>query len=761
MKTLIARLADTTQYNSTDSTILWNDSTQTRWNRVYSQLKPGDYAIFLAREKILIGEIEGIAQYGSIKLKQVQQFDISNDNFLRLNEVSPENISTAKANFHPFVTSDEVDIPALIKDLNNKRYISFYITKESNSDVLRPLLRENDRIVSVNYNGKLGFLHEFRNNQLTTLSDFKSDLFGAKDKTLPELRKLHQDSDKSNNLAALDRIESALTESGYYKFRTFSEYYNIIHNKRLYRNEIDENEIDDEENSVNLDIPLNQILYGPPGTGKTYLAINKALEILQENTEGFSRKDLTNLFRAKIKEGQIVFTTFHQSMSYEDFIEGIKPLEPAADDTYLKYEVKPGIFKCLCDLAAYVPTVEEKGFVLSDDEFNKASFYKISLGNTQLEEDDSIYSYCIKNNCIALGWGGYHDFKGKTIAEIRAMARQELRNISEVGFIVGFTHRLKKGDYVVVSYGNHKFRAIAKVIGDYEFKNDHDLDYYQFRNVEWLVKDIEVPVNELYNKQFSQQAFYQLDKANIKKEYFVKKTQLNSQLIGRRRYVLVIDEINRGNISQIFGELITLIEENKRVGNIEALEITLPYSKTSFSVPQNLYIIGTMNTADRSVEALDTALRRRFVFEEIMPDPGIIAVEGKLKSTNGKLGDIDLVQLLTVINQRIEILLNRDHLIGHSYFLKVIDKESLKEMFYKNIIPLLQEYFYGDYGKIGLILGNGFVKEKFSEKQKVAFAKFKYEDHDALQKIVYELTPAHNLNIEEAIVLLLNKSIVK
>jgi 5-methylcytosine-specific restriction endonuclease McrBC GTP-binding regulatory subunit McrB len=196
-----------------------------------------------------------------------------------------------------------------------------------------------------------------------------------------------------------------------------------------------------------------------------------------------------------------------------------------------------------------------------------------------------------------------------------------------------------------------------------------------------------------------------------------------------KKYVLIIDEINRGNVSQIFGELISLIEEDKRLGATEALEAILPYSKEKFGVPQNLYIIGTMNTADRSVEALDTALRRRFSFTEISPDFTALA--------NYQVGNLQMADILTTINKRIEKLLDRDHQIGHSY-LMVNDLVSLKAVFRNKIIPLLQEYFFGDYGKIGLILGKGFV-EKIEDK--ITFADFDYEDYSAYdERPVYKMT---------------------
>ncbi|MCX6271963.1 MAG: AAA family ATPase [Bacteroidetes bacterium] len=206
------------------------------------------------------------------------------------------------------------------------------------------------------------------------------------------------------------------------------------------------------------------------------------------------------------------------------------------------------------------------------------------------------------------------------------------------------------------------------------------------------------------------------------------------------RYVLIIDEINRGNVSQIFGELITLIEEDKRLGKTERLKITLPYSKEKFGVPPNVYILGTMNTADRSVEALDTALRRRFCFEEMAPNPELIASEGVLNKDGGILDGINLPKLLRVINLRIEKLLDKDHQIGHSYFMNISDLDGLKGAFQKSIIPLLQEYFYGDYGKIGLVLGKGFIRKKNWDNKIDSFADFPSESsYDFDDKDVYQI----------------------
>jgi 5-methylcytosine-specific restriction enzyme B len=230
-----------------------------------------------------------------------------------------------------------------------------------------------------------------------------------------------------------------------------------------------------------------------------------------------------------------------------------------------------------------------------------------------------------------------------------------------------------------------------------------------------------------------------------------------------QNFVLVIDEINRGNIAAILGELITLLEENKRQGCLEELTAVLPYSKKNFSIPANLHIIGTMNTADRSVEALDTALRRRFTFEEMVPQPHLLspqhlllrlyqryhevpwqeerfrraadalyqllgmdgALEFSVRDKNnqvdaGKLealpedrfAGVNLAQLLAAINRRLSVLLSANHAIGHAWLMEVYSLADLQTVFKNKILPLLQEYFFNHYAKIGLVLGNAFVKSE-------------------------------------------------
>jgi 5-methylcytosine-specific restriction endonuclease McrBC GTP-binding regulatory subunit McrB len=581
--------------------------------------------------------------------------------------------------------------------------------------------------------------------------------------------------------------------------------------------------------------PLNQILYGPPGTGKTYHSINHALQIIEGLTRDElqatypSREQLKQQFDFYVSEGQIAFCTFHQSFSYEDFIEGIKPVELKEGDQAVKYEVREGIFKKMARQAeAYsdyqIPPLQR----LSSSPISESTeFYKMSLGDSQDTDDDAIYQYCLQHNCIALGWGDDNDF---TLTQTRADISRLLKENTDLTSyaltaVSTFRVDMQIGDVVVIANGNYKARAIARITGPYEYRAHSDIRYRHFRSVEWLLKDGDIPVKEFFQKNFIQKTIYYLNKASINQDYFqsLLAPQKSSQLPARRQnYVLIIDEINRGNVSQIFGELITLIEDSKRKGKKEALSVKLPYSQKEegFSVPANLYLIGTMNTADRSVEALDTALRRRFSFIEMPPQPELVspialilqlwktytagdwekegnkgeslyrllgpsfagnrdaqqAVREKISDdwdfqvslaafASVKFEGINPELLLKTINKRIEKLIDKDHCIGHSYFLTLAECSDsiheLRSIFANKIIPLLQEYFYGDYGKIELVIGEGFFeKQNSTEAHTTFFAQSTYAARmDLAEREVYRLRKLDAESIQEKVFIDLVKSI--
>ncbi|MGE7634988.1 AAA family ATPase [Bacillus paramycoides] len=441
----------------------------------------------------------------------------------------------------------------------------------------------------------------------------------------------------------------------------------------------------------------NTILYGPPGTGKTYIVAEKALEIIMPQQYKQIRGNRTAVMEAYKKlseQNRIAFCTFHQSFAYEDFVEGLRSDEEG------NFILQDGIFKRICETATLRET---KAVSVYDFDENEIEFYKMSLGGIQEEYGEDIYNYCIENNCVALGWGGNIDYKEcldrQAVYEKFYSCNAEGDRVFNVDAINRFKNWMQKDDIIFISEGNHKIRAIAKVIGDYNYVEDSEIRYKHFREVEWLYYGEAIGVDQiLKEKVLSQQTIYQFGKMDLNiqqiKRLLTKTKPVNEETDN---YVLIIDEINRGNISKIFGELITLIEDDKRIDATNEIKATLPYSKRSFGIPSNLYIIGTMNTADRSISMMDTALRRRFHFEELLPQPNLLPE---------KVGNIEVQKMLKVLNERIEFLIDRNHTIGHAYFIKEnLTFEELVEIMKFKVIPLLQEYFYEDWEKVELVLG--------------------------------------------------------
>lgn len=467
-------------------------------------------------------------------------------------------------------------------------------------------------------------------------------------------------------------------------------------------------ELEEEKETVMVDpkvdynFPLNQILYGPPGTGKTYHTINKAISIANpEFNLDQNRENLKSEFERLVSAGQVVFTTFHQSMSYEDFIEGIKPkIEEDSDgNKTVIYDIEDGLFKLISTKAQKERLGEET--VNHQFTFDDAWGLLINEANIGVEKNNPV-QLTIQTPNLGLK---IVDVTEKGNLKLKPIYSEEAKE-----YIVSYsrTKTLQEAfpDLSVIKNIDKEFRA---VIG-----GSNSTAY-------WSV------INYINNKINSE-----------------KKSTVQEKILPSEPHILIIDEINRGNVSQIFGELITLIEESKRLGNSEELQVKLPYSKKKFGVPSNLYIIGTMNTADRSVEALDTALRRRFSFVEMMPDSSVVE-EGEFK-------DHKRVDIMEKINQRIELLLDRNYTLGHSYFIK----DDFKASFRNEIIPLLQEYFYNDCGKIGLILGKGFVREKEISKvnHQTIFADFNTRNEIEVIKS-YEMIPFEEVDFENALDMLL------
>ena len=437
----------------------------------------------------------------------------------------------------------------------------------------------------------------------------------------------------------IDKLNQKTTRSiGYIDDEDTNYIENILNNKNI--KSINTNIGKTMPNSTQKQAP-NQILYGSPGTGKTYNTINKAIEIIdsefyQQNKD--NREALKERFEEYKKAGQIEFITFHQSFSYEEFVEGIKA-ETSEDN--ISYEVKSGVFKKLSNKAL--------------QNFNQSN------GNIKNKKDFETV------------------FKELILDKLKDDEKLEIR--------------MKKSSFFIKEVDENKI-SFDKSGGE----SQHVLLIKNLKNM------YEAEENKIIIGGLSQ--YY-----NPLLEYLLKNSEIkNTDKEPLKNYILIIDEINRGNISKIFGELITLIEPSKRIGADEEIRLKLPYSQELFGVPSNLYIIGTMNTADRSIALMDTALRRRFHFEEMMPNSSLLK--------NLVVDGIKIDNLLEVINKRVEYLYDRDHTIGHAYFMSLENLETkedkkaeLENIFRNKIIPLLQEYFYDDWEKVRLVLGDGFVEK--------------------------------------------------
>ena len=555
--------------------------------------------------------------------------------------------------------------------------------------------------------------------------------------------------DQNNYLQVIEILNEARTnkEGAFYKFSkgTGTHRPGALLGKENYQKFLLEYFMEHESsyemkgNDQNNSLPINQILYGPPGTGKTYNTVTEAVAIIQNKTfeelKRLGRKIVKKEFDALSKKGQILFTTFHQSMSYEDFVEGIKPtlIEDTEKETQqVSYDVIGGIFKLAAARAAYNSYKEfhtESNLSYTYSQLHEAF---IEMAREKISKDDLLVCETKNGSFVEIFRINKNDSiqaraKGSHVTSVAPLTKENIQKLYDTYKSVDQINHLQEvRDVVEVSPRTTEFYAVFKALLEFEkksFKPDKETEE---------LKEIDLTDEEVV-RQFDSGVFTEVSRKHGR----------NSSKV-----VLVIDEINRGNVSAIFGELITLLEEDKRLGEPNQLYITLPYSKKQFSVPSNLYVIGTMNTADRSVEALDTALRRRFTFKELMPNPSLLS--------DIQFDGFTLEEVLKTINERIEVLVDRDHTIGHSYFLSIDsgDIEALSTVFQNKIIPLLQEYFYHDYEKMALILGTGFVEQK--KNNEVKFASFENLD---IPPIDNQLVLKDTIDyIEQAILLLLNKS---
>lgn len=505
---------------------------------------------------------------------------------------------------------------------------------------------------------------------------------------------------------------------------------------------------------------LNQIFYGSPGTGKTYKTVRSALELIDQALfeSAANRGEMRDLFSEYQNKKRIFMCTFHPSLTYEDFVEGLRPVP--RDDDSVGYEVKAGIFKQACAHAAWecyrVWRQNEARNVKKRIDFDVLYEAWLDEIQTELDKSNKYLLKTLKGNPIEIVRINSQDSlitqaensrrKNKSVPKTKVNIRKLYEKISDPGTVKSLSEIY---EIINTRPGLTAYYAVLKGLYEFESKlNAQQLESYQKRHDE--TDDIV--------ESFSSGVY---DDA-------VLNTSKRKQPVPA--VVLIIDEISRGNTAAVFGELITLLESNKRLGNSEGTRLILPASQLPFYIPHNLFVIGTMNTADRSVIALDAALRRRFHFEEILPQPEKVSPAALLydllsleKASMGESpnylsrrqdlfelidrpeelnddilknlvvlseffeSDIDIEQLnkyaftgihlnkiLAVINNRLELLIGRDAQFGHSYLMKAFSIKKVKDVFFGQFIPQFQEWFMNDNQKIKAVIGNQFFRNTLS-----------------------------------------------
>jgi 5-methylcytosine-specific restriction protein B len=685
MATLIARISDDMlrQYDETNQTVIYENGD----SKLYGSLTPNGNCVFICPNFILVGEYQSETVNQNIQFHNIRKLNITNKDLLRLSAYKPEENSRTKASFYGYVQTSHIDISLLEQECNGQQFITYNIVKANALPQAINELNENDRVITIDSDNRLIDLFSVQNGSLTLLN-LGGEYFNARGRTLDQILHIIErvKEDNSNLGKCVNRIKVTLETANSFVFGSFSEYYNIIHNKRLFSNTPSdgggiEDEENDDPNNIPFNMPLNTILYGPPGTGKTFHSITHAVaivddknpaELIESSKTEAGRKAIKDRYDFLFESGNIAFTTFHQSLSYEDFIEGIKPLEPTPGQT-MQYDIVDGIFKMICDKA-------EK---CVSSNITQGSSFEDAL--EQLEAEWRVNP--------TMSFELTRDNKSFTITEFKS------KNIPFKKASGGTAHSLSKKTLSDLYLGIKK-----------SFPSGLEIYY---KSVLDKLKSYTPLVTEGINKSDSKPC----------------------------KFVLIVDEINRGNVSQIFGELITLLEPDKRIGEMEEIRLMLPYSKEEFGVPLNVYIIGTMNTADRSVEALDTALRRRFSFIPMMPD-----YSGLSEACDG----VNLKLLLQKLNERLTVLKDRDHTIGHAWLWNTTSIDSLRLAFKDKIIPLLQEFFYNDYEKLGLLLGDRFIQTEITVNNNL-FAPFERGSglkNQYANKAIYKITEPSSWNSE-------------
>ena len=425
-----------------------------------------------------------------------------------------------------------------------------------------------------------------------------------------------------------------------------------------------------------LRLKKNIILQGAPGTGKTYNTAALALTICGVTDMDMNDHEaVMERYDELQKEGRIGFVTFHQSMDYEDFVEGIKP---KTENGIVSYEVEDGIFRLICRNATSelsvdpAVTITKKTIVTKPLSSNESIYLKDTIFESvfrSVEQD-------IKNKTIKVLQFNGNAVPVKFENNKIYFGNKSPRTVNKNNLKLFYDYFLNKNKYDISEYSRDDFFRLISDLTNGQ-TNTVDYIYYGAMLQEMLKRAKHVILSSVQPDDVVQENPSQVDDITVQEE--------TGSIEQNNNYVLIIDEINRGNVSKIFGELITLLEADKRIGGDHPIRVTLPYSKESFGVPSNLYIIGTMNTTDRSVGNIDYAVRRRFAFATLKADEELVK-QNSIPLAVELFGAVESFIKKHQIDMDFE-----DLMVGHSYFFAK-DENELELKWQYEILPLLNEY---------------------------------------------------------------------
>jgi 5-methylcytosine-specific restriction protein B len=589
--------------------------------------------------------------------------------------------------------------------------------------------------------------------EVTPILDYSALLFGPKfEDRLRQLANLHP-SLFFNRQLTLNR-GCYLSEAPEALVRIFNEAYLQTSNRNLPKVMFPEQEdLPADLVAERVNYPIAQILSGPSGSGKTHTAMARAVEICDGVAAG-SHEELKGRYEQLHKEGRIRLVTFHPSLEYADFVERWEyaPQQPGESPAPTSPTVRPGVFKQMADNARADQSPQDQ-----EVDLGGATLWKLT---PQFEQgEDTVYRDLFESGLLSYPCSDRVDFTGcisRTAIKIRWGEKTgRVPDDDVVSAVDQLVNQMAAGDFVIMVDRAAACRGIGRISGDYRPNATVGQNTYPHcRPVDWLfIADQPLPWNRIARKHFLKRMLYRIDLPLMKLPEL--SSLLEQNQADSRNYVLIIDEIGRGDVGRIFGELITLIDKDKRAGAPNALTVTMPLSGEQFSIPSNLYLIGTLDSAGPLCSTNADILSRRFRIKDLEPDESLIRgddQQGTIPDCEG--GRIDLRSMLLAINRRVEFLVGQEHRIGHSYFMQIQSYEELIDVVQTRIIPRLKKVFDNDWRRIQIVFkdlrenGQPNLPQLISHEELCMESEFGFELDQETLRYRYWVTPERDLNPE-------------